>query len=488
MFKSIPARTIAAVYPAVLGAGGNPLGLNTNILDGNAVYPNYEYSSAALVGSHYGLESDEYLFATTYFNGYKGATTRPQSLFITKHNDADVEAKLIGGSVASLTIAQLQAINGTLSVTIDGVVKSGTVNLSAVASFSDAAAAIATALTIDCTYNSQLKVFIINSATFGATSTITFASGTAAAPLFLTEATGALVDNDTLADTTAAAMQRMLNGGTNFATITYIGDFFDTDALKEIAAWVTDQNGRFWFVSYGLDPLAIVPNSNTAFGAWLEETSQNGTTPIYGELVHAALACGYAASINFEQTNGRTTMAFRSQDGVEATVTDEAVAAALESNGYSYYGAWATANDRFVMFGNGAVSGDFKWVDNYLFQLFLNTQMQLADVTSLQSFGQIPYNAEGIAIRRAVRQDQINAGLNFGGIRAGVTLTEQQKAVINGQTGYDAAKELETKGWVYYVALPSAQVRAARGPFIEIFYYTDGSSLQRIELTSTNVQ
>jgi hypothetical protein len=50
-----------------------------------------------------------------------------------------VAAYLRGGDVAALTLAQLQAIMGQLSVTVDGVVKAGNVDLSAATSFSSAA-------------------------------------------------------------------------------------------------------------------------------------------------------------------------------------------------------------------------------------------------------------------------------------------------------------------------------------------------------------
>lgn len=487
MFKSIPASHIAAVYPAVLGAGGNPLGLNTNILDDGAIYPNYEYTAAETVGAHYGLSSDEYKFATVYFNGFKGATTRPRSLFITKYNGADSEARLIGGSVASVTLTQLQAINGTLSVTIDGTVKSGTVDLSAAGSFSDAAVTIGTAITATCEYNAQIKAFIISSATTGATSTISFASDVAAPLLFLSEDKGAIVDNDTVADTVNTAAARMTSYDSNFATITYIGGSFDDDVLKELATWSTQQQDRYHLVTWGIDPLAIVPNSTVAFGAWAKEFT-SGVTPVYGTLDKAAFFCSIDASVNYEETNGRTTSAFRSQDGLVPEVTDQATADALVSNGYSYYGAWATANDRFLMAGNGMVTGDFKWIDNYMFQVFLNSQFQLASVVGLQNYGSTPYNPDGIAIRRAILQDPINQGVNFGGIRAGVTLTNQQKNIINSEAGFDAASQLFTKGWALSIQLPSAQARANREPFIEKFFYTDGSSLQRIEMTSTNVQ
>lgn len=489
MFKSIPASHIAAVYPAVLSAGGNPLGLNTNILDENAIYPNYEYTSAVLVGEHFGLSSDEYKFATVYFNGYKGASTRPNSLFITRYNAVARGAQLIGGSVKSVTIAQLQAITaGTLEVTIDGAAKTATpINLSTANTFSDAAVVITTALGADVEYNAQLQAFIIVSGTNGAGSTLSYATGTVAELLNLTQAKGALVDNDTLADTVNTATARMLAYTSNFATITYIGAAFSDAVLKELAAWNTAQNSRYHLVTYGVDPLATTPNNSASFGAWAKEYT-TGVTPVYGALDKAAFFCSIDASVNYSETNGRTTSAFRSQDGLIPEVTDEATADALVSNGYSYYGAWATANDRFLMAGNGQVTGDFKWIDNYMFAVFLNSQFQLASVQSLVNYKSIPYNADGIAIRRAVLQDPIDEGVNFGGIRAGVQLTQQQQNIINAEAGFDAASQIFTKGWALSIQLPSAQDRANREPFIEKFFYTDGSSLQRIELTSTNVQ
>lgn len=489
MFKSIPASNIVAVYPAVLGAGGNPLGLNANILHDNAVYPNYEYFSAVQVGEHYGLESATYKFATVYFNGFKGATTRPASLFITRNNAVARNAQLIGGSVKSVKISTLQEITaGVINVVIDGVQKQATgVDLSTINSFSDVATALSTALTATVQYDSQLQVFLIKSGTTGEGSTVSFATGSVAEALFLTEAKGALVDNDTKADTVNTVTKKALSYSTNFATITYIGDSFNDAKLKELAEWVTAQNVRFHLITYGLDPLAITPNNPASFGAWASEYT-SGVTPLYGTLDKAAFFCGVNASINYEVTNGRTTTFARSQDGLIPEVDDEDVADALVSNGYSFYGAWATANDRFKMAGNGSVTGDFKWIDNYMFAIFLNNQIQLAGVQSLMNYTSIPYNQYGLEIRRAVMRDPINQGVNFGGIRAGVTLSEQQKNIIDNDIGVGASNELYAKGWVYYVALPSPQARANREPFIEKLFYTDGSSLQRIELTSTNVQ
>lgn len=486
MFKSIPASNIAAIYPAVIGGGGNPLGLNTTLINAHAVYPSYQYYSADLVGQHYGLESEIHNFAIVYFNGFEGATTRANSLFISKFNEIDSAASLIGGDVSSLKEDQIKAITGTLSMTIDGVEKSGSIDLSTVSTLSAAAAAIAVVLGIQCTYESTTKSFVIASSTMGSTSSLSFASGSTADALKLTQATGAVLDNDTAKDTVTTVAERALSFSKNFVNFTYAPMTFDDAMVKDFASWVTTQQNRYGFVTWGIDPIAL-GQSGASFGEWAIANTE-GVLPIYGTFDKAAFACGVAASVNYEEANGRTTTMFRSQSGLVADVTSESDAETLEKNGYSYYGAWATANDRFQFMGNGAVTGKFKWADNFYFQAFLNSQFQLACLNMFQSQNTIPYNEDGIAILRAYLQDPIDQGLNFGGIRAGVNLSNAQKFEVNQEAGFDAASQLFTKGWALSVTLPSTQSRISRDTFIIKFFYTDGSSMQRLEMTSTNVQ
>lgn len=485
-FNSIPASNIAAVYPAVIGGGGNPLGLNTNLFVQDAIYPNYEYFSNTLVGQHYGLESAIYKFATVYFNGFANATTRPNSLFITKYNLADVSAALIGGDITSTTIANLKLINGTLTIVVDGVSKSVPVDLATANSYSDAAALIATALTLPCTYESTVKGFVIKSGTSGASSTISFATGDISDDLKLTQETGATLNNHTAADTPTTGALNALAFSQNFVNITYADGVFDEDALKDLSLWVTPQNSRFKLYSWGLDPVAL-GQSGASFGEWAKENT-SGVVPIYGTFDKAAFFCGVSGSINYQETNGRTTTAFRSQDGLVPDVTNEADAETLVKNGYSFYGAWATANDRFQFAGNGSVTGQYKWIDNFDFQVFLRTQLQLAYMNMFQAQKTIPYNDQGIATVRAYSQDPIDQGINFGGIRAGVNLSNAQKFQVNQEAGFDAASQLFTKGWALSVTLPDSQTRVARESFIIKLFYTDGSSMQRLEMTATNVQ
>ena len=488
MLPSIPASNIVSVNPAVISAGGSALSLNTVVLTDDSVYPINQYASAVDVGSVYGYGSDQYKFAQCYFDGYVGSTIKPAELFIARYNMIDISAKLIGASVKSLDLNDLKKISGDLTVTIDGTAISGSVNLTDVTSFSEAAAKMATALSAAVSFDTQLQAFIISSTKVGANSAISFAAGAVAEALKLTENTGAIADNSTLADSPDAVMERVSGYTLNYAVITTIGNAFDQDTNKALAKWNSKQNNRYWFVYYGQEPTALIANNNNCFAAWLKENAIAGTTAIYGTLEQAGLACGYAASINFSEMNGRATMEFKRQSGIAASITSLQDATALESNGYAYYGAWATANDRFIFFRNTKVSGDFAWVDTYLNQVYFNAQLQLAFMNMLISYKAIPYNADGIAIHRAAAEDPIKEMLNFGGIQSGVNLSEAQKSQINYEAGFDAARQIESTGYCLLIQQATAQVRGQRGSLPLKLWYTDGGSIHRVNLASINVQ
>ena len=488
MLPSIPASKIVNVLASVLGTGGTALALNTVVITDNSVYPIGQYSTAADVAAVWGYGSKEHTFALTYFAGYAGSTIKPSTLYFARNNITDASAKLIGATRKSMTLSELKAITGDLTVTIDGVAKTGAIDLTAATSFSDAASKMATALTLAVSFDTQLQSFIIESDTVGAGSSISFATGTASKALGLSKESGAQVDNVTEASTVDSVMERIAQYTLNFATITVVGDSFTIDNAKDFAEWNAKQLSRYWFVYYSQDPTALIANNAVSFGSWLEEQKIDGTTVIYGTLEHAALACGYAASLNFSETNGRATMEFKRQSGIEASVTNTAEATALESNGYAYYGAFATANDRFVFFRNTRVSGDFKWVDPYLNQVYFNSQLQLAFMTMLMNYKAIPYNAEGVAIHRAAAQDPIAEMINFGGIQAGIELSEQQKAQINYEAGFDAARQLENTGYCLLIQQVTAQNRGNRASLPIKLWYTDGGSVHSVNLASINVQ
>ena len=148
---TIPASDIVSVTPSVIGAGGSTLNLNGLILSPAARVPIgavQSFPSAASVISYFGAGTNEALAAAAYFGGFEGSNVKPGSVLFAQYPTAAVGAFLRGGSLASLTLAALQALSGTLILTVAGTVKtSSNIVLSGATSFSNAATIIAAAFT-----------------------------------------------------------------------------------------------------------------------------------------------------------------------------------------------------------------------------------------------------------------------------------------------------------------------------------------------------
>ena len=491
MFQSIPANKIVSVNPAVLSSGGSPLSMNAVFLSKNENLPTGRHTAfpdASAVGEFFGLASEEFKAAQVYFKGFDNSHIKPGTLYFYPYNVGKEAAYLRGASVKSMSLAALKKLSGNLKVNIDGSDKSGdNISLAAATSFSDAADKIGTAISATVQFDEQLQAFEIVSATQGQASEISFATGTLAEALNLTEAKGAVISKGNDGDSAETVMEGVIQSTLNFATFTTVFEPELADKLA-LAKWSNAQNNRFLYAAWGKEAAALQTGNTTCLGAQLKAAAYDGTAPIYGGLDKAAFLCGAIASIDFTETQGKATMKFRSQAGLEVDITSAADADNLEENGYNYYGAWATANDRFIFFSPGQMPGKWKWIDAYVNQIRLNSQLQLALMTLLTSAKAVPYNAVGIALQRAACQDPINEALNFGSIQPGVPLSEQQRALINNEARVDAAAKIESTGYFLLIQNASAQARGNRQSMPMKLWYTDGGSVHNINLGSINVQ
>lgn len=500
MVQSIPASEIVAVTPNVLSAGGTALDLSGLFLDTNTRIPLgsvLSFTSQAAVASYFGAGSAEATLAAIYFLGFDNSNVKPGAMLFAQYNTANAGAYLRGGNISGLTLSQLQALSGSLNVVVDGVAHNApAVNLAAAVSFSSAANIIQTALAgPTVTYDSVAGAFVVSSTTTGASSTLAFATGTLAGPVMLTSATGAVLSQGAVTATPNAFMTTLVQVTQNWGSFTTT---FDPDAgvgntLKlAFAAWSNSQNNRYVYVVWDNDasPTVTVP-ATTSLGYLVEQAEYSGIVPIYTPNTDAHIAaflCGAIASVDFTETNGRATMDFRSQTGLAAEVTSQSIADNLVANFYNMYAAFATAADRFVFFYNGSVSGPFEWIDSYINQIWMNNQFQLALMVLLTQVKSIPYNAAGRAQIEASLNDTISQAVTFGAIRSGVTLSALQVVEVNSAAGAIVAPTLATRGWYLQVGDATPQVRAARGSPPCTFWYMDGGSVQKIALTSIELQ
>ena len=157
--------------------------------------------------------------------------------------------------------------------------------------------------------------------------------------------------------------------------------------------------------------------------------------------------------------------------------------------GINFYGDYTTANQAFIQWQRGLVSGPFTWADDYFNQIWFNNQCQLALMLLMTTAKSLPYAPPGYAMVEAALLDPISQALNFGMIVPGVTLSNAQIAQINSAAGNtNAATAVANQGYYLQVKPAIAQVRQSRtSPPCTIFYST-GESIQSINLASVQVQ
>lgn len=217
MTNSIPASQLVAVQPGVLGTGGNALSLNAVFLTTDPSIPvGTVYPSPTLlsVQNWFGVASPEALMANVYFNGFIGCQALPSVLYFAQFNTNAAAAYIRGGSIAGLSLAQIQALTGVVTIAINGeTVTSASINLSGATSFSNAAALITTGL------DSSGDIFSGTGSTSGSSTTLTIATTVSGAPHV----------GDVIAGTG-------ITGGT---TIASIGTYNDTSGTVILSAPMT---------------------------------------------------------------------------------------------------------------------------------------------------------------------------------------------------------------------------------------------------------
>jgi hypothetical protein len=472
------------------------------------------FASAQAVSDFFGPSSAEFAYASIYFAGMVNGTQLPSALLFAPYNAAARAGWLASGSLATVPLATLQGYSGTLTIDFAGVpLTSSSINLTGVASQSLMAAEIQAAFTsppFAVTWNAVQGTFVFTSTLTGATETIDYATGTLAADLYLTQATGATLSQGATADTPSSAMSNVVAISQNWATMSYLVE--PTLANKELfAAWFSEQDDEYLMVAWDSDVQASMQGATEPFGVVAKTNHYEGVMCIGGDpalgslaplvMNTAAFVQGMIASINFSQTNGRITLAGKSAmaAAVLPTCANLQTYTNLLANGYSCYGAFASRNAGFTFFSNGNMPGSFPWADQYIDQIWLSAQLQLALLNLYTAVNDIPYDPTGYGLIRAALVGQptanggvtfdgpINNALNNGVIQTGVSLSSAQAAEVNNAAGASVAGTIQSNGYYLQILDPGAAARNARQTPIISLYYTDGGSVQTFSMSSVDI-
>lgn len=181
---------------------------------------------------------------------------------------------------------------------------------------------------------------------------------------------------------------------------------------------------------------------------------------------------------------------FRQFSGLTPSNISNAQATSLLGNGYFFYGNYKANDTSFNWFVDGSVSGPFAWADSYLNQIWMNADFQINLADMFSNVGLISYDAVGDGIISTSVQPTIDLALSFGAIQAGVTLSDDEALQVNSKAGKTISTTLQTQGWylILGASTATAATRAKRGTVDGMFFYTDGESVQSINLSSVEVQ
>ncbi len=495
---SIPLSNIINITTNVLPPGNSGNNLYGLMLSKKGILPSNvlsAVSTAEHVGQLYGFDSLEYEMANAYFDGFVGSPKTPTLLYLAAWYTQSAPASLIGGSVAYLTLGDLQGFTGSISINVDGEVKTtDQIDLSKANSFSDAAFILSQGLGVTVTYSVSIASFVVTSGKTDSSSAVDFATGDLATLLRLTKDENAVKSTVVLNPTVKSFLDAMRRQNQQFCTV--------------IPTWTPDQDEALAFAQWAdqskpKNQVAVILNnadeaaSTTQTGASLGEKIAvkgfNNTVLVYDNFLLAAMIAGYAASLDINQQNGRYTATFRRNSNITPNVTDETQANALEANGYNFCGYYAAAfQDEALRFNYpGIISGDFANYDSWICQVILYRRFQRAYAELLLNKPQIPYNADGKGLISAAMVPAINDLVNFGVIRSGITLTDAQintlKSIGLSQNNINS---ILTKGYFYAIGMNAVSGKdrlKGKSPPI-ILFYTDGSSVRRIDMTATEIQ
>ncbi|CNI61481.1 DUF3383 family protein [Yersinia bercovieri] len=492
--SKIPLSRDFKITPSTVNAAGTALDVYGLLLSDNELLPVgevSEFTSAADVGAALGTTSKEYLAASLYMSGYDNSTVRPGAVLFGRLVQQPVAGWLLSGSFKGVKIDALKSITGTITLTVDGTpVTSSALVLTAVTSFSDAATTIAAAIGSSVTVD-WLPVqsrFIIRSATTGAASYVSQATVSAAATeLKLTADTAATVSPGAIATSITDTMAAIVNQNQDWVIAASLVDLTD-EKKEELCAWVSASTNRYAYSMYDTSEDATVANNESCFvQSVVIANGYENVFPVYGSYLYAVLALAYSASLNFNRTNGRVSYKFRAFAGIAPNVTNNATAAALESNGYNFYGAYGQNKTLANYVSDGAITGKFLWLDSFISQVWINANLVAAFANLFTNNASYAFNAGGYASISAAVIDVATNAINFGAIRAGVTLDQAQINIVNDAVGTDISNVLYTQGWFFFIPQQTGASRTERSLDGAIFYYVDGQLIQSIDMTSTNI-
>lgn len=518
---SIPLNNIVKINPSVLGVGNNGNNLFGLMLTDKPVLPDGQittFTTATQVSKIFSEDSKEYELASVYFSGFTNSDRVAAQLYVAPYYTTTPPSTVIGGSLGSMTLDDLRTLTGNLSidVTTGESVKTYTaqdengVDLTDATSFSDAASLLQLQVggsesPFNITFSVATGSMVITMK--GAEGKITAVSGDIADSLRLSESTRmtSLSDEENVKQASAsdgdkivALLNKLRQQNLSFCSVFLAWDEENRDTQLRLAKWansmkddvcviLNDTDKKAYTKTQGTDP----KDDDLSIAEYVRKYHYEGVVCVYNNLNLCAFIAGYPAAWDLTKSDGRFTAAFRRNSLLVANVTDEETALVLKAKGYNFYGIWASSTSNFTFMYEGKISGQYEWLDSWFCQVWMRRQLQYYFIMTLLARGQIPYNTDGKGILTTAIKPAIDQYLSFGAIRSGVSLADEQVQQLK-QAGLNQSQinNITTVGYYLKVDMErvTPQTRVKRGSPPINFWYTDGQSVQQINMNSIEIQ
>ena len=430
-------------------------------------------AALASVGEYFGVTSDEYKFASKYFQVNKKGVA-PQKISYAGFATEARAAMVIGGASAA-TLSQIQAITaGTLTIGSDSYTS---INLSSATDLASVATALTAIVTSDgyvVTYDATNARFVLATSTTGAEAEIGAVSGTVADLLGWTNGvkTDGVAAKTALETVTASA--ELSN---NFFSFCFLGSVLSNDDITAIAEWTSTQNAKYMF------SLAVT-NTNAETIANLVK-SYDGvalTLDLYNDMAEF-MPMSRIASIDYTKANAAISMFYQQFAGVQPSVNTTTEANAYDALRVNYYGETAQAGQEVSFYQNGVLQGSITDMGVFANEAWLKDAFITAILNLRLGLDTLPANNTGVGLVLATMMDVVNQSIYNGVTLPGKTLSSTQKAYITQLTG-DNDAWMKVQGNGYYI---TAELEKYTENNVEkykvtfLYVYSKGDSINYVE-------
>ena len=448
-----------------------------------------EFDSASDVAAYFGGASDEYKRAAFYFGFISKSISSPKRLGFARWAKVANEARIYGARVVAPVSTFAAIAAGDMTLTVGGQVATlVNVDLSAVVSYADVAAAIQTAIRAEAgtqfaaalvTYDPVAGAFnFTSSVEEGAAIELTDA-GDLGGPLGWTS-TAAVYSPGVDATPLADALGSSAAASNNFGSFAFVQTLTDAE-VEEASDWNATNNVTFMFAA------RVTPANAAAIAA---ATMGNAGTALtlaplaseYPELVPMVIL----AATDYSRRNSVQNYMFQAAN-LTPSVNSNADADLYDALRVNYYGNTQTAGQQINFYQRGTLMGtDTAPVDmnTYANEMWLKDAAQSAVMGLLLALPRVPANVEGRSQVMAILQDPIDRALFNGTISIGKPLTTAQKLFVAQVTGDpDAYHQVQAIGYWLDAKVESYEGAGGTTEFriVYVLVYSKDDAVRKVE-------